>query len=90
MRKAPSCPAAARFGLSLNRIGAILRGGTPDIATVIAMQERALREQKARIDEALALLERARAKAGKAGRSMPPRWLKWRATGRWAGNGRRN
>jgi DNA-binding transcriptional MerR regulator len=52
-----------RFGLSLNRIGAILRGGTPDIATVIAMQERALREQKARIDEALALLERARAKA---------------------------
>jgi MerR family transcriptional regulator, thiopeptide resistance regulator len=51
-----------RFGLSLGRIGEILHGGTPDIATVIAMQERALREQKARIDEALALLARARAK----------------------------
>lgn len=60
-----------RFGLSLARIGTILTDGAPDISAVIAMQERALLDQKARIDDALALLARARAQA-EAGASVDP------------------
>lgn len=60
-----------RFGLSLARIGEILAGRVPDIAAVMEMQERALLEQKARIDDALALLARAKAQVA-TGQAVDP------------------
>lgn len=60
-----------RFGLSLARIGEMLSANAPDVVAVLEMQERALLDQKARIDDALVLLARAKAQAS-SGQSVDP------------------
>lgn len=52
-----------RFGLTLARISDMLANSTPDMMAVMEMQERALLDQKTRIDNALSLLARAKAQA---------------------------
>ena len=60
-----------RFGLSIARIGEILADGAPDLAMVLNVQERALGDQRGRIDEALALIARAKARIA-AGEALDP------------------
>ncbi|MDH7971266.1 MerR family transcriptional regulator [Sphingomonas sp. AR_OL41] len=57
-----------RFGLTISRIGELLESRSPDLTAVIDLQERALRDQRGRIDEALTLIRRARGRllAGEA------------------------
>lgn len=57
-----------RFGLTIFRIGELLESRSPDLTAVLDLQERALRDQRGRIDEALTLIGRARGRllAGEA------------------------
>lgn len=48
-----------QFGFSVARIAVLLGQGAPEIGDVLSLQQRALSEQRARIDEALGLIERA-------------------------------
>jgi DNA-binding transcriptional MerR regulator len=54
--------ALKRLGLSLARIAALTQGGTGDFAQLLALQETELAERKRRIDRALFLVRRARAR----------------------------
>lgn len=50
-----------KFGLSIAQIGALLGPGQPDLAGMLDLQAQALTDQRRRIDDALALIGRARA-----------------------------
>ena len=50
-----------QFGLTIAQIGALLGQGAPDLGEVLTLQHRALSEQRARIDDALGLIDRAHA-----------------------------
>jgi len=54
--------ALKRLGLPLARIGELLAGRAATLASVLAIQERALSEEGARVEHALALVRAARAK----------------------------
>jgi DNA-binding transcriptional MerR regulator len=60
-----------RFGFSIARIATILLDGAPDIGAVLSLQEQALRDQRTRIDEALILIKRAKARLD-AGHPVDP------------------
>jgi DNA-binding transcriptional MerR regulator len=62
--------ALKRMGLSLRRIGELLRGGAVDLDRLLALQEAALADQKGRVDRALDLVRAARARLAR-GEALP-------------------
>lgn len=55
------------FGFSLSRIGELLAGVLPDLATFLELHEQVLRQELKRVSEALRLLSTARAKLAQQG-----------------------
>jgi DNA-binding transcriptional MerR regulator len=62
--------ALKRLGLPLARVAELLAGGGVDLDRVLALQERDLLERKGRVDRALELVRRARARLA-AGETLP-------------------
>jgi DNA-binding transcriptional MerR regulator len=62
--------ALKRLGLPLARIAELTEGGAPDLDRVLALQEQDLVDRKTRVDRALDLVRRARARLA-AGEALP-------------------